>query len=82
MRRRAHQSEGFDTARMLRDEALGDGAAHGQDDEHAGLEGEDRQRARLAEEALASTGGNVGEAARRLGISRAQYYRIRSKGGP
>ncbi|MBB5756480.1 transcriptional regulator with PAS, ATPase and Fis domain [Methylorubrum rhodinum] len=39
----------------------------------------DIQRARLAEEALLATGGNIGEAARRLGISRAQFYRIRSK---
>ena len=39
----------------------------------------DLQRSHMAEEALAGAGGNVEEAARRLGISRSQYYRIRSK---
>lgn len=40
----------------------------------------DRQRSQRAEEALAKAGGDVDDAARRLGISRSQFYRIRSKG--
>ncbi|TXN27426.1 sigma 54-interacting transcriptional regulator [Methylobacterium sp. WL19] len=40
----------------------------------------DRQRAQMAEEAFTGAGGDVDDAARRLGISRSQFYRIRSKG--
>ncbi|KQO69177.1 sigma 54-interacting transcriptional regulator [Methylobacterium sp. Leaf89] len=40
----------------------------------------DRQRAQVAEEELGKAGGDVEEAARRLGISRSQFYRIRSTG--
>lgn len=40
----------------------------------------DRQRSQMAEDALSKASGDVEQAALRLGISRSQFYRIRSKG--